>query len=134
MLCCGQPDLAACSEQFRASGFSARRAGTAGGCQGRTSRCGLLSFPCWSSCRSEQGCVKGVSWWLFARLLVDLHHLLGWACQLAHPLGKFQEAYHNLTRNLSSSINLLVSPCLLPERSPAHLPPQPCSAACQSFV
>lgn len=65
----------------------------------------------------------------FARLLVDLHHLLGWACQLAHPLGKFQEAYRNLTRNLSSSINLLVSPCLLPEPSPAHSPPQPRSAA-----
>lgn len=84
------------------------------------SRCGLFSFPCLSSCRSELGCVKGVSWWLFARLLVDLHHLLGSCCQLAHPLVKFQEAYHNLTRNLSSSINLLVSPCLLPKRSPAH--------------
>lgn len=93
------------------------------------SRCGLFSFPCLRSCRSELGRVKGVSCWLFARLLVDLHHLLGWSCQLAHPLGKFQEAYRNLTRNLSSSINLLVSPCLLPERCPAHSSRQPCSAA-----
>lgn len=84
------------------------------------SRHGALSSPCWKSRGSEWGCVKRVSWRLLARLLVRLHHLPGGPCQLAHLLGKFKEAYRNLTRNLSSSINLLVFPHLLSTCSFAH--------------
>lgn len=84
------------------------------------SRLRTFSPPCLKSYRGELVCVKGVSCWLFARLLVELHHLLGWPCQLAHPLGKFKEAYRNLPRNLSSSINLLVSLRLPSTCSLAH--------------
>lgn len=123
-MCCarGQPGRAACAlwKAVEAGGFSARRAVLQAGAGVEVSRHGALSFSCWKSCRSERGCVKGVSWRLFARLLVRLHHLPGWPCQLAHLLGKFKEAYRNLTRNLSSSINLLVSPHLLSTCSLAH--------------
>lgn len=47
--CCGQPDLAACSEQFRASSLP----GTEGECWARSVQCALFSFPCLRSCRSE---------------------------------------------------------------------------------
>lgn len=93
------------------------------------SRQSRFSPPCLKSCRRELGGVKGVSCWLFARLLVELHHLLGWPCQLAHPLGKLKEAYHNLTRNLSSSINLLVTPQLLSTCSFPPSAPQ-CHSTC----
>lgn len=39
-------------------------------------------------------------------LLLELQHLCGQPCQLALPSGMFKEAYCNLTRNLSSSVNL----------------------------
>lgn len=119
----GQSDLAACLLVENSSGLVASLQGgllLRVSASVEASRHGAFGSPCLESCRSEPGCVKGVSCWLFARLLVELHHLLGWPCQLAHPLGKFKEAYRNLTRNLSSSINLLVSPHLLSMCSPAH--------------
>lgn len=88
----------------------------AGGC--RSIQAPHVRPRCLKSCRSEPGCVKGVSCSLLARLRVELHHLGGRPCQLAHPSGMFKEAYRNLTRNLLSSVNLLVSP-----RAPSHIHP-----------
>lgn len=90
----------------------------AGGC--RSIQAPHVRPRCLKSCRSEPGCVKGVSCSLLARLRVELHHLGGRPCQLAHPSGMFKEAYRNLTRNLLSSVNLLVSPQLLSTCSLAH--------------
>lgn len=90
--CAGSAPPRCLSKTAQGQGLPAGRAGIAGECQGKS----IQVWPVQLSCRSELGCVKGVSWWLFTRLLVDLYHLL----RMVLPAGS---SFREVSRGLAQS-------------------------------